>query len=106
MKASDLFVKALEYTEGATFTISAAASPGTFETRMTAYCRNASEAAALRGTMEKITQVLATLIRREGQKADPDDLSGVLTSGAFTVEDRTLHGRWRISRKFLEQLTR
>lgn len=99
-----LFVKALEITDGVTLTLGAGAG-GVFELRMEAPCRSAREAETLRGTLEKITGLLRALIRREGQQASEADLSGVLTSGEFRLQDRTVHGRWRVTPQFLEQLT-
>lgn len=100
-----LFIKALDITEGVTFTLGAG-SGGTFELRLEAPCRSAREAETLRGTLEKITSLLQALIRREGQQASEADLSGVLTSGEFTLQDRTVRGRWRLTPQFLEQLTK
>lgn len=98
-----LFIKALDIAEGVTLTLGAGGA-GAFELRMEAPCRSAREAETLRGTLEKITSLLQALIRREGQQASEADLSGVLTSGEFTLQDRTVRGRWRLPPQFVAQL--
>ncbi len=97
-----LFIKALEVSDGATLTVGAAASG--FQLKMEAVCRGTAEAAALHTTLEKITQVLGVLIRKETKGSNPDDLSGVLASGKFQVEGRTVRGRWGLTPKFVEGL--
>ncbi|MFN0166099.1 MAG: hypothetical protein ACKV22_06680 [Bryobacteraceae bacterium] len=97
-----LFIKALEVSDGATLTVGPAASG--FRLKMEAACRGTAEAKALHSTLEKITQVLGVLIRRESKGLNPDDLSGVLASGKFQLEGRAVRGTWALTRKFVEGL--
>jgi hypothetical protein len=44
------------------------------------------------------------MIEREHHKANPADLSGFLTSGAFRSEGAQVSGYWSIARALIEDL--
>ena len=99
---TQLFAKALEAAEEVEFTLNAAA--GGYEARLTAVCRNETEAAALSEALRKMTRVLTVLLEKEGAKPSEADLAGVLTGGVFRIEGKRVTGRWPIQRAFLESL--
>lgn len=75
-----------------------------FEARATVRCATAEAAEAVTTRMRGVTELLASLIRREGKEPNPADLSGVLSSGAFDREDIWVRGRWRIRRELVDSL--
>jgi hypothetical protein len=75
-----------------------------FEARATVRCATSQAAEAITTRMRGVTELLASLIRREGKEPNPADLSGVLTSGAFEREDIWVRGRWRIRRELVDSL--
>src|SRR5262249_53114470 len=68
-------------------------------------CRTPDEAARLAGQLTGATDTLRTLISREKGKANPDELSGVLTSGQSHQDDRRVFGRWPVPNSVLKNLT-
>ena len=71
-----------------------------------ATCRNADDAAALAAQLQKLTETLKTWIAREHAQANPADLSGVLTAGAFRRDDRRVYGTWPIQKEFIQALSK
>ena len=65
---------------------------------MAVTCRTAQDAAGLARELENNTNLLRSLIARENRQPNPDDLSGVLTAGTFTATDRSVAGRWPITK--------
>ncbi|MGE5569115.1 MAG: hypothetical protein ACM3S5_08785 [Rhodospirillales bacterium] len=72
--------------------------------RLDVTCRDAGTATGLATQLTAITAQLRSLILRENQQPNPNDLSGVLTSGTFATEGRRVTGHWPIQRGFLETL--
>ncbi len=72
--------------------------------RLDVTCRDVAAAVDLATQLTAITQQLRSLILREDQQPNPNDLSGVLTAGTFASEGRRVTGRWPIQRSFLETL--
>lgn len=67
-------------------------------------CHSPQDAAVLASQLEKATSVLRESIARENRQPNPRDLSGLLTGGVFTQQDRRVLGRWPVERVFLEAL--
>lgn len=67
-------------------------------------CVSASAASDLLVKLEGATNMLRKLIEREHLKPNPDDLSGLLTSGEFRRDDRKVLGAWPIRRAFVESI--
>lgn len=75
-----------------------------FEARLSVQCRSEQQAATLAAELERITQTLRDMIAREHQTSNPNDLSGVLTSGTFNHLGMRVLGSWRLERGFVEGL--
>jgi hypothetical protein len=67
-------------------------------------CVSASAASDLLVKLEGATNMLRKLIEREHLKPNPNDLSGLLTSGEFRRDDRKVLGLWPIRREFVESI--
>jgi len=67
-------------------------------------CRDERDAADLASQLTRTTSLLRETMEREGRKANPADLSGVLASGAFRNEGRRVLGYWRIERAFVQNM--
>lgn len=65
-------------------------------------CVSAASASDLLVKLEGATNMLRKLIEREHMTPNPNDLSGLLTSGAFRRDDRKVHGTWPLRKEFLE----
>jgi hypothetical protein len=97
-----LFARALEPAERVLFT--AGPEEDRFRLTMNVTTGTEEQAAVLKAQLEGITTLLQKLIRREDQKPNPEDLSGVLTAGSFERTGRNVIGRWPIRPGFLESL--
>lgn len=97
-----LFAKALEPAERVIFALGPAQA--NFQLSMDVACRTPEQAAVLRAQLESLTRLLQGFIRREGKKPNAQDLSGVLTTGSFTRQERHVVGKWTIERAFFESL--
>jgi hypothetical protein len=75
-----------------------------FAAKLNVRCSSDADATALAAELNKTTGLLRELIEREHQKANPSDLSGFLTSGAFRSEGPRVSGYWRITRPLIENL--
>jgi hypothetical protein len=67
-------------------------------------CSSPAAASDLLVKLEGATNMLRKLIEREHLKPNANDLSGLLTSGAFRREDRKVYGMWPLRREFLESV--
>ena len=54
--------------------------------------------------MRGVTGVFRKYLENVQQKPNPEDLSGILTSGTFSREGAVVTGRWSVQRPFLEKL--
>jgi hypothetical protein len=70
--------------------------------RLLVRCTTDGDAAEIANQLNRTTSLLRDLIARDHQSPNPGDLSGVLSSGAFRSEAKTVHGYWPIERAFLE----
>jgi len=68
-------------------------------------CSTVDQASALNAHLEQLTDTLRKWIAREHLRANPGDLSGVLTSGSFRREDRRVYGVWPLPKEFIHALT-
>jgi hypothetical protein len=100
---TQLFAKAVEDTESVS--LSLGAGEKAFEANLQVDCRSDQQSAAVLTAFQKITDVLRDILAKEKIAPNPQDLSGVLTSGTFRQENRRVLGRWPIDRAFLEALT-
>jgi hypothetical protein len=75
-----------------------------FVLTLDATCRTPEDAAVLKAQLEGLTATLQKMIARENQKPNPNDLSGVLTSGTFERRDRHVLGRWPIEIAFINTI--
>jgi hypothetical protein len=99
-----LFAKALEIAESTTLSVGAGAGQD-LAARLVAECPDERSAQTLVETLERITTLLSTLIRRESHSPDPSELAGVLASGKFQREGRRALGTWKVSHAFIQKLT-
>jgi hypothetical protein len=99
---TQLFVKALQGAESVTLAVGAQGER--LEATMDVACRSERDAETLQGQFEGITSVLKAIIASEKQKPNPKDLSGVLTAGVFSRQNRRVIGRWPLDRAFLGAL--
>jgi hypothetical protein len=75
-----------------------------FALQMDVTCKTEEQAAILRSQLEQVTSLLKSLITRENQAPNPNDLSGILTSGSYQRVNRHVVARWPIERSFLDSL--
>jgi hypothetical protein len=99
-----LIAKALEISQSTTLSVGAGSGQG-LEAHLAADCLDERSAQTLVDTLERITTLLSTLIRRENHTPDPSDLAGVLASGKFQREGRRALGTWKVSQAFIQKLT-
>ena len=86
--------------------IALAPSGNHFEARLNVQCRDGEQAAALAAELQHITAMLREMIAREHQTPNPQDLSGILTSGTFNQLGTRVLGSWPIDHGFIEGLLR
>ena len=97
-----MFARGMENSDSVTLTFG---PDGTrFGARLTVQCRTDKDAADIAARLTRTTTLLREMIEREHQRPNPSDLSGVLTSGAFRSEGRTVRGFWPIERAFVDNL--
>lgn len=97
-----LFLTAMQNAERLLITVGPKAQA--IELAMDVTCKTAADAAIMKAQLESITALLKKLIAREKQQPSARDLSGVLTSGTFTREDRHVIGRWPVQKEFLDSI--
>jgi hypothetical protein len=97
-----MFAHTMENADGVTLAMVQAGTR--FEARLNVQCRSAQEAAALAGQLAGITGMLREMIAREHQAPNPQDLSGVLTSGTFNQVGTRVTGSWPLEKGFVEGL--
>ncbi len=94
------FARALAEKDRVIFSIGQAATG--FEAKVRVECSSARDAAGLAAELQRVTDLLRELIRLEKKTPNPNDLSGVLSSGVFEHSGYAVIGRWPVSREFLE----
>jgi hypothetical protein len=100
---TQMFARSLERAQAVTLAI-VPEEHDQLAAKLNVRCASATDASALAAELNKTTGLLREMIEREHQKANPDDLSGLLTSGAFRSEGARVSGYWRIPRALIENL--
>jgi hypothetical protein len=101
------FFSPLKQSTSAIFTLGPAPSnpaKNGFELRMNVTARDAAGAANLAKQYTDVTNLFVQMLERDKMTPNPDDLSGVLTSGRFTTKETQVTGTWPIPRNFLDSL--
>jgi hypothetical protein len=99
---TQMFARSLERAQAVTLAI--VQEGDRFAAKLKVRCASVTDATALAGDLTKTTGLLREMIEREHQKANPADLSGFLTSGAFRSEGARVSGYWPIARALIENL--
>ena len=97
-----MFAHGMENAESVT--LSLAPEGERFAARLNVRCRADADAAVIAQQLTRTSSLLLEMIAREGQKPNPADLSGVLTSGSFRSEGRYVRGYWPVERVFVSSL--
>lgn len=74
------------------------------ELSMNVKCQTADQAGAVLHELESATTTLRGWLAREHQEPNPNDMSGILTSGSFRRDDRQVIGAWPVRRAFIEAM--
>jgi hypothetical protein len=72
--------------------------------RLNVLCKNDQDALVTTAELTKVTDVLRSVIAHAGQRANPDDWSGVLSSGTFENKGSRVFGYWPIERAFVQNM--
>ncbi len=96
------FLQPLAQAQEVTFAVGAA--PKGFQVRLEAVCATPEIAELLTHRLSAATDILKKMIDREKLTPNPNDLSGVLTSGVFSQQNDRVTGIWPIQRGFVESL--
>ena len=67
-------------------------------------CQTSDQATVLVNELQSATETLRAWLAREHQQPNPDDMSGILTSGTFRRDDRQVYGSWPVRRAFIEAM--
>ncbi len=97
-----LFAQALSVANLITFGLHV--GPDQTEIRLLADCPTDSAAGGLESQLKGVTEVFRKYLENVQQKPNPGDLSGVLTSGTFSLQGTAVKGRWVVGKEFLETL--
>lgn len=79
-------------------------SQAAFEIRLDAGCPNGATADTIRNQLELQTKLLKLELTRERERANPADLTGLLTAGSFQVMNRHVIGTWPVRKELLKTL--
>jgi hypothetical protein len=85
----------------------AGSTPGsnaTFQIRMDVSCETPDAAVAMAHVFTSITDILRTLIVKQGVAPKPSDLTAVLVSGRFETHESNVTGFWPMDRRVIESL--
>ncbi len=96
------FMEPLSQAQDVTFAVGAA--PKGFQLRLEAVCATPEIAELMTRRLSASTDLLRKMLDREHMKANPSDLSGVLTAGTFSQQNERVLGNWPIERGFIESL--
>jgi hypothetical protein len=99
---TQMFARSLERAQAVTLAL--VQEGDGFAAKLNVRCASVTDATALAADLTKTTGLLHEMIEREHQKANPADLSGFLTSGAFRGEGARVLGYWPITRALIENL--
>lgn len=67
-------------------------------------CQSSDKASLLMTDLQMNTDRLRRKLAEDHKEANPDDLTGILSSGTFERHDRTVTGVWPVRRTFVEAL--
>ena len=67
-------------------------------------CQTPDQATLLVNELQTATDTLRRWLAREHQEPNPNDMSGILTAGAFRRDDRQVLGFWPVRRAFIEAI--
>jgi hypothetical protein len=98
-----LFARSLENAKGILFSLGPQGTDK-FELTMDVKSDTVENAAVVKVQLEKLTELLRTMIAREKQTPSRSDLSSVLTSGSFERQSEHVIGRWTIDKAFLDTI--
>jgi hypothetical protein len=96
------FLEPLSQAQDVTFAMGSA--PKGFQLRLEAVCATPEIAELMTRRLSASTDLLKKMLDRDHMKANPNDLSGLLTSGVFAQQNERVTGTWPIDRGFLESL--
>ncbi len=105
--AASLLTSAMTGVDDMMLTIGAggtAVAGSNFAVRLEAQCRTSQDATNLAGQLKTYTSIFKAALEREKKKADPKDLTGILTAGQFSQSDRSVYGEWTLQKSFLDSL--
>lgn len=97
------FASALSGAERVTLAVDTGATG--FSANLRAECPTDLQAQEVRERLRSLTGVLTKMIQRSGQQPNPEDLSGVLTSGTFEADGKNVTGKWPLPRTLLESIS-
>jgi hypothetical protein len=72
--------------------------------RLNVLCKSDQDALVTTAELTKLTEVLRSVITHAGQRANPGDWSGVLSSGAFENKGPRVFGYWPIEHAFVQNM--
>jgi hypothetical protein len=96
------FLEPLSQAQDVTFAVGP--GPKGFQLRVEAVCATPEIAELMTRRLSASTDLLKKMLEREHMTASPNDLSGVLTAGAFSQQNDQVTGTWPIERGFIESL--
>lgn len=97
-----LFAKALADADRVTLSIGF--EGGKVMAKLEAQSHSSLAAQSLLNQMQGLTELVRSYLARSGQKPNPADMSGVVTSGEFSREGNVVRGRWPLEWSFIDAL--
>ena len=97
-----MFARSLQRAQSATLAV--VPEKDHLAAKLNVRCANPEDASAMATELTRATGLLREMIEREHQKANPADLSGFLTSGAFRADAYRVSGYWSISHDLITTL--
>lgn len=101
-----IFAVSLQSADPVIFSMGRAPEGGSamFDLELDAHCPNAATAESTRNQLEIQTKMLNLELTREHTRANPADLTGLLTAGAFQVVGNRVEGSWPVRKELLKTL--
>lgn len=84
--------------------LSAGPKDGQLQLKLDVTASSPAAASDLLVKLEGATNTLRKLIEREHMQPNPNDFSGLLTSGSFRREDAKVYGVWPLRKEFIESV--
>jgi hypothetical protein len=97
-----LFARSVD--EARNVTLGFAPEGGRIAARLNVLCKSDQDAMVTTAELTKVTEVLRSVIGHAGQRANPGDWSGVLSSGTFENKGARVLGYWPIERAFVQNM--